>query len=118
MASDGSERGQKASFDPASGAVHGSGSGAGGEGNPGEDYDADPHAGGGADPVGGPASGHPLPASDEARHGEIPEHAERDKGRGDDPAALVQPNEAVTPNGERYRYADLGRGPGSGERGE
>jgi len=58
--------------------------------------------------------GHPLPASDEARHNEIPEHLERDKGRGDDPAAVVQPaGDAVTPDGEPYRYDDLGRGPGT-----
>lgn len=49
-----SERGKRASFDRATGAVHGSGSGAGGEGNPDEDYDSDPHAGGGADPMTGP----------------------------------------------------------------
>ena len=58
--------------------------------------------------------GHPLPGSDEARHGEIPEHLERDKGRGDDNARAVQPaGDATTPEGERYRAADLGRGPGS-----
>lgn len=50
--------------------------------------------------------GHPLPRSDEARHGEIPEGAERDKGRGDDPAAVNQPaGAAVTPEGEPYRVA-------------
>ena len=38
------ESGRKASFDPASGVVHGSGSGAGG-GNIGEDYASDPIAG-------------------------------------------------------------------------
>ena len=60
--------------------------------------------------------GHPLPRSDEARHGEIPEHVERDKGRGDDPARVNRPaGEAVTPAGEPYRYGDLGRGPGSGD---
>ena len=110
------ERGEPASFDPNTGEVHGSGSGAGG-GNPGEDYDTDPMGGGGAEPAAAPAtagSGHPLPASDEARHNEIPEHAERDKGRGDDPSAAIQPAEApVTPEGQRYGYADLGRGPGS-----
>ena len=41
-----SERGRPATFDPQSGEVHGSGSGAGG-GNPAEDYDDDPMAGGG-----------------------------------------------------------------------
>ena len=53
----GKERGQPASFDPKSGEVHGSGSGAGGGGNPGEDYDQDPMAGAGREPVGGPRSG-------------------------------------------------------------
>ena len=58
------------------------------------------------------SKGHPLPGSDEARHNEIPEHLERDKGRGDDPHAVVQPAaEPVTPEGEPYRYDDLGRGP-------
>ena len=28
-------------------------------------------------------SGHPLPAADNARHGSIPEHVERERGRGD-----------------------------------
>ena len=41
-----SEAGRRASFDPATGEVHGSGSGAGGGGNAGEDYDSD--AGGGS----------------------------------------------------------------------
>jgi hypothetical protein len=54
--------------------------------------------------------GHPLPASDEARHGEIPESLEAEKGLGDDSAPLVQPGgEAVNPDGEPYRY-DEGRG--------
>jgi hypothetical protein len=58
--------------------------------------------------------GHPLPASDEARHGEIPEPLEREKGTGDDDEAVVQPGpEAVDPDGEPYRYDDLGRGPGT-----
>ena len=56
--------------------------------------------------------GHPLPASDEARHGEIPEHLERDKGEGDDARDAVQPaGEAVNPDGEPYAAEDLGRGP-------
>jgi hypothetical protein len=59
--------------------------------------------------------GHPLPGSDEARHKEIPEHLEKEKGRGDDPQEVVSPHEpAVNPNGEPYRYDDLGRGPGAG----
>lgn len=40
------EAGRRAFFDPNTGEVHGSGSGAGG-GNPGEDYDSDPQAGDG-----------------------------------------------------------------------
>jgi hypothetical protein len=55
-------------------------------------------------------SGHPLPASDEARHGEIPETLEREKGRGDDAAGVVQPDGAVNPDGEPYRHDDAGRG--------
>lgn len=47
------QRGRPGGFDPKSGEVGGSGSGAGG-GNPGEDYDADPMAGGGAKPPHGP----------------------------------------------------------------
>ncbi|HEX8644355.1 MAG TPA: hypothetical protein VF702_10640 [Allosphingosinicella sp.] len=49
-----SERGKRATFDRETGEVHGSGSGAGGEGNPGEDYDKDPMAGAGAEPLKGP----------------------------------------------------------------
>ena len=48
------ERARRASFDPATGEVHGSGSGAGGGGNPREDYDSDAAGGGGAEPQGGP----------------------------------------------------------------
>ena len=110
MPGDDSESGRKASFDPETGAVRGTGSGAGGGGNPDEDYDADPH-GGGAESAAAPGSGHPLPASGEARHGEIPESAERQKGRGDDSPARNQPDCAVTPEGEPYRYAAPGRGP-------
>lgn len=57
-------------------------------------------------------SGHPLPASDEARHNEIPEDMEESKGRGDDSAPVVQPRggHAVNPDGEPYRYDDAGRG--------
>lgn len=56
--------------------------------------------------------GHPLPRSEEARHNEIPEHLVRDKGRGDDPRPVLQPPaDPVTPDGEPYRYDDLGRGP-------
>ena len=59
----------------------------------------------------GEGKGHPLPASDEARHGEIPEAAEAAKGCGDDDAAVVKPGvQAVNPDGEPYRYDDAGRG--------
>ena len=54
--------------------------------------------------------GHPTPASDEARHHEIPEGMEDEKGRGDDSRPVIQPGrDAVAPDGERYRYDDLGR---------
>jgi hypothetical protein len=49
-----SERGKPAAFDPRTGEVHGSGSGAGGSGNAAEDYDEDPISGGGGLPIGGP----------------------------------------------------------------
>ncbi len=46
---------------------------------------------------------HPLPRSEEARHDEIPEHLQREKGRGDDGKARIQPkDEAVNPDGESY----------------
>jgi hypothetical protein len=55
--------------------------------------------------------GHPLPASGEARHNEIPEGLAEEKGRGQDPEAIASPDpEAVNPDGEPYRYDDLGRG--------
>jgi hypothetical protein len=54
--------------------------------------------------------GHPLPASDEARHDEIPEGVAEEKGRGDDSRPVVQPGrDAVNPDGEPYRYDDNGR---------
>ena len=54
--------------------------------------------------------GHPLPASDEARHNEIPEDLAEEKGRGDDSRPAVQPGrDAVNPDGEPYRYDDNGR---------
>ena len=56
--------------------------------------------------------GHPLPESGEARHKEVPEHLEQEKGRGDDGREIVQPHPTgVNPDGEPYRYDDLGRGP-------
>jgi hypothetical protein len=55
-------------------------------------------------------TGHPLPESDEARHNEIPEAAEDEKGRGEEGKAVVTPSPgAVNPDGEPYRYDDLGR---------
>lgn len=58
--------------------------------------------------------GHPLPHSDEARHNEVPEHLEREKGEGDDDQAVIQPpGDPVDPSGKPYRYDDLGRGPGT-----
>ena len=55
-------------------------------------------------------SGHPTPGSDEARHHEIPEGLKDEKGRGEDPQPVVQPGrDAVNPDGERYRYDDVGR---------
>jgi hypothetical protein len=60
--------------------------------------------------MGGDGKGHPLPASDEARHDEIPEELEAEKGVGDDDPTAVQPaGEAVNPDGEPYRYDDNGR---------
>jgi hypothetical protein len=54
--------------------------------------------------------GHPLPASDEARHNEIPEDVAEAKGEGDDSKPVVQPgSEAANPDGELYRYDDNGR---------
>jgi hypothetical protein len=55
------ERGQRASFDPVSGEVHGSGSDAGGGGTRDEDYDQDPMGGSGKD-----HPGRPRPAADSA----------------------------------------------------
>jgi hypothetical protein len=60
--------------------------------------------------------GHPLPESDEARHNEIPEDLGEAKGRGDEGREKVQPDPTgVNPDGEPYRYDDLGRGPAAGE---
>jgi hypothetical protein len=47
--------------------------------------------------------GHPLPASAEAREGEIPEHLVREKGHGDDAGEPANPSEERTaPDGEPY----------------
>ncbi|MBV9884651.1 MAG: hypothetical protein JO276_16705 [Sphingomonadaceae bacterium] len=51
----------------------------------------------------GGGQGHPLPASSEAREGEIPEHLVREKGHGDDAAAPANPSdERIAPDGEPY----------------
>lgn len=51
-----------------------------------------------------PGSGHPLPASKEARHGEIPERLEEEKGEGDDsPEQLAPQPDGVDPSGKPYR---------------
>jgi hypothetical protein len=57
-----SERGKRASFDRRTGEVHGSGSNAGGKGNPDEDYDQDAPAGsGGAErDISPPGTGGPA----------------------------------------------------------
>ena len=51
---------------------------------------------------GGKGSGHPLPESEESRHGEIPESLEQAKGQGDDGAEAAQDGVAVNPDGEPY----------------
>ena len=51
--------------------------------------------------------GHPLPASDEARHDEIPEAVEEAKGRGGDSKPASRPGATVVnPDGEPYRADD------------
>jgi hypothetical protein len=53
---------------------------------------------------------HPLPESGEARHNEISESDEREKGRGEEGAGIVQPTDpAVNPDGKPYRRDDLDR---------
>jgi hypothetical protein len=48
-------------------------------------------------------TGHPLPESEEARHGEIPERIEEAKGEGDDGKAAIQPTQpAARPDGAPY----------------
>ncbi len=48
-------------------------------------------------------SGHPLPASKEARHGEVPEHLEEKKGKGEDAAEQAAPHpQGVEPSGRPY----------------
>lgn len=58
-----------------------------------------------------PGPHHPLPGSDEARHGEIPETIEAGKGRGDDPEPPIQPRgDPVNPDGEPYSNGDPDQG--------
>ena len=53
--------------------------------------------------TGGSGSGHPLPASDEARHDEVPETLAEEKGTGGDDSKRVTPHpEAVDPSGDPY----------------
>lgn len=53
--------------------------------------------------VGEGKKGHPLPESDEARHDEIPEGVEHEKGHGDEGQEAIQPaGRPVTPDGEPY----------------
>jgi hypothetical protein len=53
---------------------------------------------------------HPLPQSGEARHSEIPETEEAEKGQGEDGREVTAPGpEAVDPEGKPYPYDDLGR---------
>ena len=62
--------------------------------------------------------GHPLPASDEARHDEIPEDVAEAKGRGGDSKPAVQPaGTAVNPDGEPYRCDGNGRAETGGDAG-
>ena len=64
------DNGRRASFDPATGAVHGSGAGAGG-GNPGEDFDSDPETGDGYPVTGG--EGRPKNADADLGPGHVNE---------------------------------------------
>jgi len=55
--------------------------------------------------------GHPLPHSDEARHGEIPESLEQEKGEGEDgEATSAGDRPVVEPDGTPYPATDVGRG--------
>jgi hypothetical protein len=57
------------------------------------------------------AMGHPLPASEEARTDELPEHLREEKGEGDDAKGAVQPeSDPVAPDGEPY---EIRRGQGA-----
>ena len=47
-------------------------------------------------------AGHPLPASEEARTDELPEHLLEEKGEGDDSKDTARPDRAVAPDGESY----------------
>ena len=63
----------------------------------------------------GRGEGHPLPASEEARTDELPEHLLEEKGEGDDARGAVQPDgDPVSPDGEAYalnRDARVSRAP-------
>jgi hypothetical protein len=72
-AGDGSERGQRATYDPESGEVRGSGSGAGAGANPNEDYDGDPMNGGGG-------GGDELPGGPRSRNDAIDRPIDPDEG--------------------------------------
>lgn len=63
-------------------------------------------------------TGHPLPESIEARHNEIPEGVVEEKGCGEDSGPAVQPTPAANPDGEPYRYDDIGRGAGTAAQGQ
>jgi hypothetical protein len=61
---------------------------------------------------GGEGTGHPLPDSDEARHDEIPETLEREKGRGDDgDDGSSARDSAVNPDGSAYPIEDTDETP-------
>lgn len=52
---------------------------------------------------GNTGSGHPLPASGEARHDQIPESLEKEKGDGDDASQVAAPSpRPVNPDGKPY----------------
>ena len=58
--------------------------------------------------------GHPLPHSDEARHGEVAESLQQEKGEGEDKAAISAGDRPVVePDGTPYPAANLVRGRGS-----
>lgn len=60
------------------------------------------------DPDADTQTGHPLPASSEARHEQVPEDAEARKGDGDDPAAAASTAPFAAPDGTHYPAAGSG----------